>query len=106
MCTPNRVTSSNPCRDFRFRVYIDGIRRPTQAFFSLKNNSAYVECRHCLAYFRGSLSEDAEEEDDEERLTVSQHGLTKPSRETKRCRDPSGLIKISHGRDGINQGPS
>ena len=53
---------------FRFRVYVNGIRRPTQAFFSLKNSSAYVECRHCLAYRWGSLPEDAEEDDDEERV--------------------------------------
>ena len=44
----------------RFRVYIEGIRRPTQASFSLKNSSAYVVYRHCLAYCRGSLPEDAE----------------------------------------------
>ena len=35
---------------FRFLVYIHGIRRPTQTSFSLKNSSAFVECRHCLAY--------------------------------------------------------
>jgi hypothetical protein len=44
------------------------IRRPTRAFFSLEISSAYIECRHCLAYFWGLLPEDAEEEDDEERV--------------------------------------
>ena len=46
---------------FRFRVYLNGIRRPTQASFSLKNSSAYVECRHCIAYRWGSLPDDAGE---------------------------------------------
>ena len=51
-----------------------GIRRPTRAFFSLKNSSAYVEGTHCLAYCWGSLSEDADEEDDEERVWYHRRG--------------------------------
>jgi hypothetical protein len=31
-------------------VYKDGIRRPTQTFFGLKNSFTYLKCRHCLAY--------------------------------------------------------
>ena len=58
---------------FRFRVCINGIRRPTQASFGLQNSSAYVGCRHCLAYCWGLLPEDAEEEGEGLDLTIVHH---------------------------------
>ena len=46
-----------PASIFGIRVYIEGIRRPNQASFSLMNSVAYVECRHCLAYCWGSFTQ-------------------------------------------------
>ena len=53
---------------FRFRDLLAWIRRPTRAFCELKYGPVYVECGHRLVQPRESLHEDADEEDDEERV--------------------------------------